>query len=332
MGSVLEVNRYVNVAYLTNLNSSTTYYFAVGEAENFESYSNIFKFKTTPSYLSKDEYLNFTSGGDLGLTETTEKLMKMAVDKEPGFIMFGGDLAYANGIPSCYRRWDIWLNIWFEYSISPSGNMIPMLTSIGNHEAGGFDQPRTNAPFYNSYFVHQSLNNISYIDRPTYQFYDVSGSLILALDSGIVTSVEQQNNFILSNIKNDYLWKMAIYHAPMYPSVRSYYNSLSSSMRQNWGKLFDQFNLDLSFENHDHAYKRTFPIYNEQPASNGTVYIGDGSMGVVPRDPDSISQRNYLAISKSLSFFIFVQISQTNISIFSIDSSGNTFDSYTINH
>jgi hypothetical protein len=42
-------------------------------------------------------------------------------------------------------------------------------------------------------------------------------------------------------------------------------------------------NLTVSFENHDHAYKRTRVLRANQAATNGTVYIGDGCWGRTPR-------------------------------------------------
>lgn len=35
------------------------------------------------------------------------------------------------------------------------------------------------------------------------------------------------------------------------------------------------------FENHVHSFKRTKPLKSNQPAENGTVYVGDGAYGAV---------------------------------------------------
>lgn len=96
--------------------------------------------------------------------------------------------------------------------------------------------------------------------------------------------------------------KMAVYHVPMYPSVRLFSDYMGSKMRQYWLPLFDQHNMKLSFENHDHSYKvsdravdgiamtdwiqRTYRLRNNEITSNGTQYIGDGCWGRTPRVTD----------------------------------------------
>ncbi|CAD8128926.1 unnamed protein product [Paramecium sonneborni] len=47
-----------------------------------------------------------------------------------------------------------------------------------------------------------------------------------------------------------------------------------------WVPLFDKYEFVGAFENHVHQYKRTFPLKNNTKSENGTVYFGDGSMGI----------------------------------------------------
>lgn len=53
---------------------------------------------------------------------------------------------------------------------------------------------------------------------------------------------------------------MAIYHVPAYPSARSFTGRTQSMIRKHWVPLFEKSTMNLAFENHDHAYKRTYPI------------------------------------------------------------------------
>jgi hypothetical protein len=66
------------------------------------------------------------------------------------------------------------------------------------------------------------------------------------------------------------------YHAPAYPSVRSWKATSSTKIRDLWVPLFEEAGIEIVFENHDHAYKRTKPM-------NGIVFIGDGAWGVGTR-------------------------------------------------
>ena len=44
--------------------------------------------------------------------------------------------------------------------------------------------------------------------------------------------------------------------------------------------MFDNYGIIAAFENHVHQYKRTFPLKNDSIDPKGTVYFGDGSLGV----------------------------------------------------
>lgn len=45
-------------------------------------------------------------------------------------------------------------------------------------------------------------------------------------------------------------------------------------------EIFDKYKFKAAFENHVHSYKRTFPLFNDSINPQGTIYFGDGSMGV----------------------------------------------------
>src|SRR5690606_37440152 len=74
-------------------------------------------------------------------------------------------------------------------------------------------------------------------------------------------------------------------HQPAYSSVRSLQSG--APRRNNWVPLFEEYNVDLVYESHDHALKRTLPIRSHAPdPENGVTYIGDGGLGVPQRSPD----------------------------------------------
>ena len=41
-----------------------------------------------------------------------------AAQLDPRFALLGGDLAYANALPTCYRVWDKWFDMWEENMIT----------------------------------------------------------------------------------------------------------------------------------------------------------------------------------------------------------------------
>lgn len=289
---------------------------------------------TTMDDITKTNKIHFVTGGDWGHTENTVTLVKMASQLDPDFISIGGDLAYDNGIKSCYRRWDHWLFDWEKFSISPSQRTIPLLTAIGNHEVGGFEMKRSDDYLYMYYFVHESLNTgKSPSELPTFRRHYVGNTLFLVLDSNILEKIDgRQTEFIEKELNHSYnsaldiKYRLALYHVPLYPAVRSPNNRISEKLRKYWKPLFDKYRLDVGLENHDHAYKRTKLIDENGFGPNGTLYIGDGAMGVKARRP--AENRDYIAHSYFGEFMIDVNMTYDNISFEAIDVDGDVFDKY----
>jgi hypothetical protein len=49
---------------------------------------------------------------------------------------------------------------------------------------------------------------------------------------------------------------------------------VSKSLRENWLPIIDSNNIEVVFEFHAHAYKRSFKIKNMSLDNNGTIYLG----------------------------------------------------------
>lgn len=78
--------------------------------------------------------VNFVAGGDMGVSATTKKMLAVARSSSPDFMMFGGDLAYANALPTCYGLWDAWLLMFQEPGVDDSLT-VPFVLAAGNHES-----------------------------------------------------------------------------------------------------------------------------------------------------------------------------------------------------
>eukprot|EP01120_Amphizonella_sp_Union-15-10_P003098 TRINITY_DN13420_c0_g1_i1.p1 TRINITY_DN13420_c0_g1~~TRINITY_DN13420_c0_g1_i1.p1 ORF type:complete len:257 (+),score=37.10 TRINITY_DN13420_c0_g1_i1:109-879(+) len=249
---------------MLDLLPNTTYYFSVGNGNDLRSYSSERKFRTGPV---SDESYTFATGGDMGATSAVVELNKEIGTREVLFAAVGGDITYSDGFISCYRRWDWWINAW-ETITTPSGYIIPLIVSIGNHEAGGFGYDKKDAPYFFQYFVHFPMNStLDPYDLPAYHTHIIgSDSVFLSLDSGVVTPVKGEQSQWLEEELNKYsymAYKFAIYHVPLYPSIRGYDAAESKALRNAWGPIFDRYHLTIGFENHDHGYKRSHQITND---------------------------------------------------------------------
>jgi acid phosphatase type 7 len=204
----------------------------------------------------------------------------IAAEQDSLFAALGGDLSYDNGIPSCYRRWDEWFDMLAKSFTSPDGRLTPYVTVPGNHEVGSF---RVYDPavfsFYRQYFVREDPKGRSPIDLPSFSSHRIGNLLMLALDSDVYISSADQVKWIQDTVETaaPYRWLTAIYHHPMWRS--DFNNGLADGLKRVWGPLFARFGVDLAFENHDHAYKRTKPLVQGQISQSGTIFVGDGNWG-----------------------------------------------------
>jgi cellulose/xylan binding protein with CBM9 domain/calcineurin-like phosphoesterase family protein len=279
------------------------------------------RFRTAPATM--DEPLVFAEGGDVGTSSRVAQLHKIAASWGPLFGLVGGDCAYANG-----RTPDLWvkyLRLWRENMVDPDGRLIPMLCAIGNHEVdGSWGQPRERSPFFLALFDGLYPEN-SYA---TVDFGDYL-SLVL-LDSGHLSSHESQTAWIDATLaqRSNVPHVFTAYHVPAYPSHRDFDGKYSALARQYWVPLFEKHGLDVSFEHHDHTYKRTHVMTAGEPDPNGVLYIGDGAWGVNAREVRTPEERPYLAKSVSAPHVIRVTLDGNKRSFIAVDNEGNVIDQY----
>eukprot|EP00698_Gefionella_okellyi_P020052 TRINITY_DN6246_c0_g1_i2.p4 TRINITY_DN6246_c0_g1~~TRINITY_DN6246_c0_g1_i2.p4 ORF type:complete len:218 (-),score=48.30 TRINITY_DN6246_c0_g1_i2:1395-2048(-) len=215
--------------------------------------------------------------------------------------------------------------------VTPQNTTIPMLMAIGNHEVQSFfgGDIRTQVPFFTRYFPQQlGLYNASYYQRSTYHSHPIgNNSVIVVLDSDHVFSPVVQTSFLSNALNASAVNKMAVYHVPMYPSVRVYDDDVSKLLRATWLPIFDQNSLKVSFENHDHSYKRSYRLTNGIITANGTQYMGDGCWGRTPRVTES---RWYLQKQLEKRHFMVVNVRANNVTITAVDYVGAAFDTVTL--
>jgi Purple acid Phosphatase, N-terminal domain/Calcineurin-like phosphoesterase len=278
------VTRYIHTVELTGLAPGQVYYAIAGDAVN--GYSPEFQFRTTPM----DEPLTFITGGDFDAVAATETMLIQAATHDPNFAVLGGDVAYVNGNLAQFAKWDTFLDWWELHMVTSTGNMIPLILAIGNHEVVlGYDQfadPTGSAPFFFGYFA-QSGAGFSEPRQAYFQRSFGSHTSLYILDTSHVTPIQTQAAWLTQQLQTDeHRYKFAAYHFPMYPSHRSFSGPTPTALRTSWRPLFEAYHFVACFENHDHILKRTFPLTNNAPDPNGVLYLGDGCFGRPPRAGD----------------------------------------------
>ncbi|KEO72023.1 purple acid phosphatase family protein [Anditalea andensis] len=301
-----------------------------------EGQEAIFYFRTMPTDL-RDKSIRIAVGGDtMHDKKNMERTGRQAMSFDPDFVVIGGDLAYANGDPEAVGRWYQWFEAYNNSLIASDGRIVPMLVAIGNHEVQkGYytshadfvanDENRLKiAPFFYSLFAFPSHPGYGVLDFGKYL------SLFL-LDTDHTNAIGgEQTDWLAKNLEDrtDVLHLIPIYHVPGFPSVREYEGAGQKRVREHWVPLFEKNGVRLAFENHDHAYKRTHPIWEEKVNEKGIVYVGDGSWGTSPREVHSANTTWYLKKSQSIRAFTILSLEGRGYSLISVDEYGRVIDTY----
>ncbi len=311
----------IHQVHLTNLNPDSEYSIKL---QDFQEY----KFHTMPATLQSP--LNFVVGGDMyhDAIEFMNETSREAAKQNPSFVLVGGDIAYSintvvQKAPKI-DRWIEWLKSWHKDMVTPDGKLIPVLAAIGNHDlVGQYKQSLLQANLFKALFPGTSPNTYFSIQFGNYL-------TLFVLDSGHATPVNgEQADWLKKslNAHSSTRHRFALYHVPAYPSIRSFTDSRSTIIRRSWVPLFEAGGMDIAFENHDHAYKRTFPLIKDKKNPNGVLYVGDGAWGIeYPRHPRRYRRPLYLSKSASVRHFLLVTINGDQERVQAINNQGRQFD------
>jgi hypothetical protein len=301
--------------------------------------SRIYGYRTMPARLTRP--VRFAAGGDTqaGLA-TFGPMNRIAAGQDVDFVLLGGDLAYSNGDPRLVAREEAWYETVTQTLVTRDGRLIPVIAAIGNHEVfSSRDTSEATARmmretgvrlgesrYYTALHAHARDQKYGVIDVGDYL------SLVL-LNTGHTAAVQDAQTEWLSGVlaaRPAVPYVFPVYHVPGYPSVRSFAGSTGVLVREHWVPLFERFGLRVAFENHDHAYKRTYPIKAGRRDSTGVVYIGDGAWGASPR-PIGREQTEpawYIETARSVNHAIFVTLSERTARFEMIDTAGVRFDTH----
>ncbi len=258
-------------AFLKNLKPDCVYYFVIKDSKHI---SRRYWFKTAPA---QPDSFTFVAGGDtksyFSQRKAGIKSNKMIARLRPLFIVFDGDFTSWSGC----RQWKKWLNDW-QLTVSPDGQMYPIVPVRGNHEN-----------------KDEVLFKIFALKNPE-NFYSISiggnQMQIYALNSE-TGNFNEQRKWLIKNLKqnSNVKFKIAAYHKPFFPHTASKPERVKQFTA--WADVFYDHHFLLGIECDSHMHKITYPVkprFNppgfERDDKNGTVFIGEGSWGARPRPAD----------------------------------------------
>ncbi len=323
-------SRNVHRVSLYGLEENTTYEIKFSES------GEVYHFKTMPDNLDRHPVRIAIGGDAMHQKASFEKMNRVVAAYEPDFVIIGGDMAYENGAAENVQRIFDWFEAYSTTLVTENNRILPCLVAAGNHEVvGGYyskhedyeqeDSFRAKiAPYFYALFAFPG--------QPGYNVLDFGNYLsLIILDTEHSNPIEGTQTEWLKEVfesREDVLHKIPIYHVPAYPSVREYNGHVQTLVREIWTPIFEENNVRIAFENHDHAYKRTFPIKDMKLDPDGIVYVGDGSWGVEPRPIHEVSETWYLEKGMQVRAFTFLTLACDSFKFISIDEEGEVIDDY----
>ena len=306
--------------FLDDLEPATTYYLTVvSDGEASEEYH----FITAPD---DDSQVRVVAVGDsrtprAGRTHPENErrqvnaLLRRLVEEHPDVIAMIHGADYTNRAYWGELYW--WLKDHTEMTTTSDNRLLPIIPSRGNHDRDiGFEEMFWWPDRENDYYYTTHLN---------------ADAAMITLNTEISRGGNQREwlEEQLAELRPQKRWLMAMYHRPAYPSVRDFAGA--SPQREAWVPLFEEYGLDVAYESHDHALKRTHPIYKgETDEERGVVYFGDGGGGVPQRQPDP--ERWYLAKTGRHHHTHLLTFNSERFDVTGVNIADETVDEFSFTH
>ena len=261
-----------NFVHLKDLKANTAYSLTI---KTRAAESRQFWFQTAPDQPSS---FAFIAGGDSrNHHDARIRANKMVAKLRPLFVAFGGDMTSRD----TNAEWRKWLDDW-QHTITADGKLTPIIAARGNHER-----------------KNESISNVFNTPEPNiYYASQIGGDKFLRLYT-LNTEIEVgglQKEWLADDLKQHphVLWKLAQYHKPMRPHVKSKREGIKQYRA--WAALFYQYGFNIVVECDSHCVKRTWPIRPSlsdkafegfiRDDERGTVFIGEGCWGAPLRAAD----------------------------------------------
>lgn len=253
----------VHKAVAEGLMPGTEYVYRVGDGNGNYSANGVFQTTAATGERTKFLFFGDSQASDAKGFQLWGDVLKKAMADHPDteFVVQGGDL-----VEDGYKEneWNMWFNA--AKGVLMQTTVVPI---VGNHEVTG---PRKEEDFL-AHFNHPQ-NGVNGLKGSNFSF-DYKNAHFIVLNSE--KDFEEQKEWMRKDLAaTDKKWKIIAFHRGPYGSIYD-----SEHIRKVWTPIFDEFQVDLVMNGHDHVYLRTYPMKGGQPVADGegTTYIVGGSSG-----------------------------------------------------
>ncbi|OPA81246.1 metallophosphoesterase [Paenibacillus selenitireducens] len=312
----------VHKVTVTGLAPGTEYSYRVGSGKSNE-WSDPAQFLTEADDTEAFTFIHITDSQ--GTTEQDFDLWGKTLNRafqqfpEARFIVHGGDLTED---PDNEQGWDYFFQksrTWLQ--------QIPLQPVTGNHEEINEDAER-----FTSHFIVPDNGAEDSTPGTNYSF-DYGNAHITVLNTE--SNIDGQTEWLRADLAaTDKPWKIVAMHRPAYGG------NITKNLKD-WVKVFDEFQVDLVLQGHNHEYMRSYPLRNgkivmeeDRPVQHheGTVYVVTNASG--PKFNKQKKEQFYHKVhfQNESQMFAGITIDHRTLTFQAYDVEGNRLDSFVIQH
>lgn len=253
----------VHKAVVQGLEPGTEYVYRVGNGSDKVSEQGTFRTAELDGTRTKFLFFGDSQSANEAGFELWGNIVRKAVADQPDydFILQAGDM-----VEDGFKE-DEW-NMWFK-AVQDTFLKTTVVSVVGNHEVTG---TRKNDDFLAHF--NNPQNGIDSLKGSNYSF-NYHNAHIAVLNSEY--DLEEQKEWLRRDLAaTDKTWKIVTFHRGPYGSKNN-----EKHIRNAWTSTFDELNVDVALNGHDHVYLRTYPLRGGKPVGEGegTTYIVAGSSG-----------------------------------------------------
>lgn len=328
-------DRYVCKAELTNLTPDTKYYYqaVLGDTKTkVNSFTSLNSNKEEKTFLFLTD-IQSSGAGFSNAENLLQKMLAVNTFTDPSLIVMTGDQVDRGG----YEQQ--WIDY---YNYVPTLDNLLQATIPGNHEyyfsnAAGYISNEIYNQFYNN-----PLNGPE--DRLGSSYYFMYGDILFIMLDTVKTdyNVSLQQEWFRNVVKNNPArWIIVGSHPGMYATGA--YASDASTMNRNWLQVFEECQVDLAINGHEHVYARKNLRYGgiagsatagETNEALGITYLAGGAAGLKGYGSQSQTALkedfDYVEWPYTVNTGVFINIVDDELKVQRISVAGAVLDEFTL--
>lgn len=251
----VEHNYYANKVTVTGLEENTTYYYQVYKngveqpAEKYETKS----FSDFSFLYVGDPQIGAGNGGNSANSEAWDKVLNQAITShDVSFMVSAGDQVNTATDEVQYSG----------YLGANALQSLPVATTIGNHDSGSaqYSYHFNNPNNFNS-AKKDGKYTLGRTPAGTDYYYTYGDVLFIVLDTNNYNCATHENVIKKAINENpDAKWRVVTFHQDIYGSGLDHSDSDGMVLRTQLTPIFDECDIDVVLQGHDHTYSRTYQL------------------------------------------------------------------------